>query len=121
MIVYVDDVLVASRSLSLIQELKQFLHQAFTIKDHGEAKYFLCMEIIRSSKGTSLNQRKYILDMLSTVGLLGSKSATTLFPTGLIIHTKSGDLLTDLETYRRLIGQLLYLNLTRPDISYVIK
>lgn len=62
LIVYVDDVLVASPSLRLIQELKDFLHKAFTIKDLGKAKYFLGMEIVRGPTSTSLNQRKYVLD-----------------------------------------------------------
>lgn len=121
LLVYVDDVLIASPSLSLIQELKMILHQAFTIKDLQEAKYFLGMEIIRSEAGTSLNQRKYILDILSSTGLIGCKPVATPLPTGLTLSRKLGTILPDPEKYRRLVGQLLYLNLTRPDISHAVQ
>lgn len=121
LIVYVDDVLVASPSLELIEGLKKYLHQIFTIKDLGEAKYFLGMEIVRGPAGTSLNQRKYILDILSSAGMVGCKSVSTPFPAGLTLRKKSSEFFDDPEKYRRVVGQLLYLNLTRPDISYVVQ
>lgn len=121
LLVYVDDVLLASSYLVLIQEIKDLLHEAFTIKDLGEAKYFLGMEIVRGAEGTSLNQRKYILDIISSTGLLGCKSVSTPFPPGLTLRKKSSEFFEDPEKYRRLVGQLLYLNLTRPDLSYVVQ
>lgn len=121
LLVYVDDVLVCSPSLPLIQDLKDMLHAGFTIKDLGEAKYFLGMEIVRGSAGTSLNQRKYILDILASTGLTGCKPVSTPFPPGLTLRKNSSDAFDDPEQYRRLIGQLLYLNLTRPDLSYSVQ
>lgn len=121
LIVYVDDVLVVSPSLHLIQELKTLLHEAFTIKDLQEAKYFLGMEIIRTSSGTSLNQRKYILDILSAAGMIGCKSTATPLPTGVVLHMKLGTLMMDPEKYRKLVGQLIYLNLSRPDITHAVQ
>lgn len=77
------------------------------------------MEIVRSSDGIGLNQRKYVLDILSAADLLGCRFAITSLPLGSTLSRKDGDYLSDPEPYRRIVGQLLYLNLTRPDITYV--
>ena len=85
------------------------LHTAFTIKDPGLACYFLGIEIARSSQGTFLNQRKYILDILKDAGMTGAKPTSFPLPKGLYLSLDSGDLLIDPSPYRRLIGRLLYL------------
>ncbi|KAK9093057.1 hypothetical protein Syun_027968 [Stephania yunnanensis] len=64
LLVYVDDVVLASDNVDLIQEVKDFLHNSFQIKDLGEVKFFLGFEIARSSSGIHWGQRKYILDLL---------------------------------------------------------
>ncbi|KAK6148491.1 hypothetical protein DH2020_019403 [Rehmannia glutinosa] len=121
LLVYVDDVLVTGSNLQDILDLKSFLDTTFTIKDLGVAKYFLGLEIARTPTGCYLNQRKYILDILSDTGLLSCKPATTPFPAGLKLIESVGPPFADPERYRRLIGRLLYLNLTRPDITFCIQ
>ncbi|GJS67280.1 retrovirus-related pol polyprotein from transposon TNT 1-94 [Tanacetum coccineum] len=64
-LVYVDDMLITGDCQQEILSLKQALHQKFTIKDLGLAKYFIGIELCRTSAGTYLNKRKYILDLLS--------------------------------------------------------
>ncbi|RVX07943.1 Retrovirus-related Pol polyprotein from transposon RE1 [Vitis vinifera] len=78
LLVYVDDVLLASDSIMEIERLKTFLDAKFTIKDLGPLKYFLGLEVARSKTGISLCQRKYILDILEDTSLTGSKPA--VFP-----------------------------------------
>lgn len=119
LLVYVDDVLLTSPMQSLIDEVRDYLHAQFTIKDLGSAKFFLGIEIARSEAGTVLCQRKYILDIISQAGLLECRSVSTPLPAGLVLTQGTEARLEDPEPYRRLVGQLLYLNLTRPDISYV--
>lgn len=118
LLVYVDDVLVCGPSLELIADLKKFLHSTFTIKDLGEAKYFLGMEIIRGRDGIALNQRKYVLDIVGSAGLMGCRPTQTPFSPGCVLSRKDGAYMEDAEPYRRVVGQLLYLNLTRPDITF---
>lgn len=90
---------------------------AFTIKDLGLLKY-LGIEVSRTSAGIMLNQRKYILDMLPSAHMDNCHSASFPLPKGLKLNPDEADLLSDLEVFRRIVGKLLYLNLTRPDISY---
>lgn len=118
MLVYVDDVLITSSNPSLITQLKEYLDSRFTIKDLGPAKYFLGMEIIQDLSGLHLCQRKYIQDILEDVGLKGCKPSSTPLPHGIHLQIDDGIPLPDPERYRRLIGRLLYLNLTRPNVTY---
>ncbi|GJX75405.1 retrovirus-related pol polyprotein from transposon TNT 1-94 [Tanacetum coccineum] len=76
---------------------------------------------LRSAHGTHLSQRKYILDLLQDAGLTACKPAPFPIPTHLKLSIDKGTPLTDVGVYRRLVGRLLYLIMTRPDISYVVQ
>ena len=82
-------------------------------------KYFLGVEVTRSKKGIFLSQRKYVLDLLSEIGKLGAKPFSTLMAPNSQL-TKDGELFEDPERYRRLVGKLNYLTVTRPDIAYSV-
>jgi len=120
-LVHVDDLLITGNDSLGISALKSRLHSTFTIKDLRLARYFLGIEIARSSVGTILNQRKYVLDILQDAGLTSVKPAKFPLPKGLHLTVDTGDLLSDPSAYRRLVGRLLYLTLTRPDISYSVQ
>ncbi|GKB90101.1 RNA-directed DNA polymerase [Tanacetum coccineum] len=104
-----------------IQATKVALDHKFTIKDLGLAQCFLRIEICRSAHGTHLNQRKYILDLLQDAGLTTCKPAPSPMPTHLKLSADKGTPLTNVGVYRRLVGRLLYLTMTRPEISYVVQ
>ncbi|XP_019233902.1 PREDICTED: uncharacterized protein LOC109214441 [Nicotiana attenuata] len=128
-LICVDDLLITRSSNRFIQEAKDVLHQKFKVKDLGELRYFLGIEIARSVKGILLNQRKYALQLISDLGLGGTKPAATPVDlnqkfTSLEFDTHAGitgnEALDDITAYQRLIGRLLYLTITRPDISYIV-
>ncbi|XP_042948597.1 uncharacterized mitochondrial protein AtMg00810-like [Carya illinoinensis] len=120
-LVYVDDVLLASDSLIEIQLLKDFLHNKFTIKDLGELNYFFSLEVARSKNGISICQRKYALDILQDTGVLVAKPATFPMESNLKLTRTDFVLYDDPSAYRRMIGRLLYLTLTRPDLAYSVQ
>ncbi|GKF30726.1 retrovirus-related pol polyprotein from transposon TNT 1-94 [Tanacetum coccineum] len=71
--------------------------------------------------GTHLNQMKYILDLLNDAGLIAAKLVASPMPTNLKLSLGKGNSLSNPEAYRRLVRRLLYLTMTRPDISYVVQ
>ncbi|RVW29708.1 Retrovirus-related Pol polyprotein from transposon TNT 1-94 [Vitis vinifera] len=77
LIVYVDDIIVTGNDEEEISRLKTVLSKEFEIKDLGTLRYFLGMEVARSSKGIFVSQRKYTLDLLKETGMLGCKPSNT--------------------------------------------
>ncbi|CAM8966737.1 unnamed protein product [Rhodiola kirilowii] len=107
-------------STSMIQHVKQFIHATFKIKDLGEFKYFLGIEVARSQSGLSLNQRKYALDLIKEAGLLGCKPSTIPIDTKHKLALSKATPLADPTGYRRLVGQLIYLIVTWHDLAYAV-
>lgn len=125
---YVDDMLITGSSLKMIEETKKALQQAFKMKDLGELKYFLGIEFIMSADGILMHQRKYALELITEVGLSVARLAGTPIDINVKLTSKlyddnihkgrEEDPLVDVTMYQKLIGKLLYLNMTRPNISF---
>ena len=96
------------------------LDDRFGLKDLGSFRYFLGLEVARIDEGISLNQRKYALEIFKDIGFLGSKQVRFPMEQNLRLSKYEGKILADLGQFKRLIGRLLYLTLTRPDITYAV-
>ncbi|KAL8142562.1 hypothetical protein V2J09_015594 [Rumex salicifolius] len=120
-LVYVNDILITRNDDDDIKHVKATLDSKFTIKDLGLAKYFLGMEIFTNAQGTHISQHKYITDTLQAAQVEDATAVHFPLPTGLKLRLDQGVLLEDGEQYRRLVGRLLYLSLTRPDLSYAVQ
>ncbi|XP_017700559.1 uncharacterized mitochondrial protein AtMg00810-like [Phoenix dactylifera] len=116
-LVYVDDIILARNDLTYINDLKRILDARFKLKDLGTLKFFLGLEIARSSKGISISQQKYALKILEDASYLSSKPVKCPMMQNLKLSRFEGQLLEDPTVYRRLIGRLLYFTITRPDLS----
>ncbi|CAL0310703.1 unnamed protein product [Lupinus luteus] len=103
-----------------IQSIKSLLDEKFSIKDLGTLEYFLGLELARSKNGISLCQRKYALDLLQDSGMLASKPYSSPMDNSVKLHSESGPAYSDITSYRRLIGRLVYLTHTRPNISFSV-
>jgi hypothetical protein len=89
------------------------------VKDLGQLKYFLGIEVARSARGIVLTQHKYVLDLLNETGMIQCRATTTPIDQTCKITAKSRKLV-ERENYHKLVGMLLYLCHTRPDIAYVV-
>ena len=117
---YVDDIVIVDNDYRTIEKLKTFLDNQFKLKDLGQLKYFLGFKVARSRKGISVNQRHYALQLLSYFGFLGCKPASMPMEANINLSQDDEELLEDPSLYRRLIGKLLYLTITRPNLAYSV-
>ncbi|KAK0590274.1 hypothetical protein LWI29_024799 [Acer saccharum] len=120
LIVYVDDIIMTSDDIEEIGRLKRLLAQEFEVKDLGDLKYFLGMEFARSKRGIFVSQRKYILDLLGEIGMTGCRAVETPIEPNLKLEAAKPESQVDREQYQRLVGKLIYLAHTRPDISFEV-
>ena len=77
LIIYVDNMVITGNDANEIRDMKNKLSSEFDIKDLGNLKYFLGIEVLRSKRGIFISQRKYILDLLAEIGMLDCKPADT--------------------------------------------
>lgn len=113
-----DDIILDGTSLEVFDELKAALHKAFCIKNLGQLKCFLGLEVARTSKGISQSQRKYCLELLEDADLTSCKPASTPLDPSTRLYQDGGSPYPDVTAYMRLVGRLLYLTTTRPYISF---
>ena len=121
LLVYVDDIVLACSSLDHIKQVKDYLHEAFTIKDLGQLKYFLGLEVSRTSHGINLCQKKYTMDLLKAENFVDSKPCSTPILPETRLSKQGSTPLQDTSHYRQLVGKLQYLTTTRPDLSFVVQ
>lgn len=122
MLVYVDDIVIASSSKSATHQLLKKLSASFPVKDLGTLNYFLGIEAAYSSKDLLLSQKKYAMDVLQRSHMEHSKPVSTPLNPQDQLSRNFGTALSDIDAslYRSAIGALQYLTLTRPDISFAV-
>ncbi|GAU15685.1 hypothetical protein TSUD_109430 [Trifolium subterraneum] len=121
LLVYVDDVVLTGNCLEEITHTKKHLHEAFGIKDIGILKFFLGLEVAHSDQGITLCQRKYCLDLLAETGNLGCKPSSIPMDPSHRPHHDDSTPHDNITEYRALVGKLLYLTSTRPDIAFPVQ
>ena len=120
LLLYVDDMIITGDDLNGIQELKDFLSQQFKMKDLGHLNYFLGLKITHSIDRLYITQAKYASELLSRARLTDSKTVDTPVKLNAHLTPSGGKPLSNPSLYKRLVGSLVYLIVTHPDISYVI-
>ncbi|KAJ0454405.1 putative RNA-directed DNA polymerase [Helianthus annuus] len=119
-LIYVDGVIITGNDIHKIQATKRFLDKEFSIKDLGPLKFFLGIEVARTTHGMVLSQRKYTLDILKDAGMLGCRPSLFPMEQNLKLDKRESEARVDANQYRRLVRRLLYLQATRPDIAYSV-
>jgi hypothetical protein len=119
LVVYVDDIVITGDDDMEILCPKKALAKYFEVKDLGYLHYFLGIEVAYGAQGIYLSQRKYVIDLLTDTGMLNCKPVATPIEHNHRILADSGDPV-DKHQYQRLVGRLIYLSHTRPDIAYAV-
>jgi hypothetical protein len=121
-LVYVDDIIVASSRSNAVRALLKKLGDEFALKDLGELHYFLRIEVAQNRDGIVLTQEKYANDLLRKSGMIQCNPGTTPLSISEKLSAAKGKPLgpTDTTHYRSIVGALQYLTLTRPDLSFTV-
>ncbi|KAK2989560.1 hypothetical protein RJ640_026825 [Escallonia rubra] len=119
-LIYVDDIILTGNSAEAISSLVRDLNCEFSVKNLGSLTYFLGIEVIHSSNGLLLLQRKYITDLLMKTHLSDAKPVHTPMSSSIQLSRHLGDPHPSPTIYRSIVGALQYLSFTRPDISFSI-
>lgn len=119
-LVYVDDLIITGDDELEILRTKDNLSVRFQMKELGQLKHFLGLEVDRTQEGIFLCQQKYAKDLLKRFGMLECKLISTPMEPNAKMCAYEGKDLEDATMYRKLVGSLIYLTLTRPDISYAV-
>ena len=90
------------------------------MKDLGHLSYFLDLEITHSTDRLYITQAKYASELLSQTGLTDSKTIDTPVELNAHLTPTRGKQLPNPSLYKRLVNSLVYLTVTRPDISYAV-
>ena len=117
LIVYVDDIILMGDNVVGINHLKKGLATEFEIKDLGALRYFLGLEIARSKKGIIFSQQKYMLDLLKKMGMSGCRPSNTFIDPNVKLGKVEIGVLVDTTRYQNLVGKLIYLSHTQPNIA----
>jgi hypothetical protein len=122
LLVYVDDIIVASSSTKATNALVHELHKEFALKDLGNLHHFLGIEATRSDQGLLLTQGRYVAKLLRRACMNNSKPVSTpLTPSDKLLANDGVPLgPEDCTRYRSIVGGIQYLTITRPDLSFSV-
>ncbi|GJV95056.1 putative RNA-directed DNA polymerase [Tanacetum coccineum] len=119
-LVYVDDIIVTGNNKGTIDNIICQLGSAFAFKDLGPLNYFLGIKIVPHVSGILLSQKKYILELLQSVGLSNCNPVSSPMVTSSSLSLDDSTAFSNPVKYRQVVGSLQYVTLSRPDIAFVV-
>jgi len=117
----VDNIIFGATLDSQAHEFAEEMKQEFEMSMIGELTYFLGMKVKQTSEGIFISQAKYAKDLVKRFGLDGKSHARTPMSTSVKISADLTGKQVDPTLYRSIIGSLLYLTTSRPDIAFSVK
>jgi hypothetical protein len=118
--VYVDDIIFVGSSNSLVARFAEDMSREFEMSMMGELQFFLGLQIKQSKERTSVHQAKYTKDIVRKFKMENSKAMATPMSTTTALDADEEGEHVDQKEYRIMIGSLLYLTATRPDIQFSV-
>ncbi|CAL9022194.1 unnamed protein product [Prunus brigantina] len=115
---YVDDIVYTGSCAKLLEEFKSDMMKHYEMTDLGLLYHFLGMGVVQTDKHIFLHQKKYAMKVIEKFGLKGCKSVATPLVANERLCKEDGSKMADESEYRQIIGSLLYLTATRPDIMF---
>ncbi|GJR08086.1 putative ribonuclease H-like domain-containing protein [Tanacetum coccineum] len=118
--VYVDDIIFGSTKKSLCTEFEKMMHKKFQMSSMGELTFFLGLQVKQKEDGIFISQDKYVTEILKKFGFSDVKTASTPMETQKALLKDADGEDVDEHLYRSMIGSLMYLTSSRPDIMFAV-
>nr|GEU62398.1 copia protein [Tanacetum cinerariifolium] len=118
--VYIDDIIFGSTKKELCNAFEKMMHEKFQMSSMGELTFFLGLQVKQKQDGIFISQDKYVAEILKKYGFLKVKNASTPMETQKPLLKDEDGEEVDVHMYRSLIGSLMYLTSSRPDIMFVV-
>ncbi|GKA65241.1 putative ribonuclease H-like domain-containing protein [Tanacetum coccineum] len=118
--VYVDDIIFGSTKKSLCTKFEKMMHKKFQMSSMGELTFFLGLQVKQKEDGIFISQDKYVIEILKKFGFTDVKTASTPMETQKPLLKDEDGEEVDVYLYRSMIGSLMYLTSSRPDIMFVV-
>eukprot|EP00253_Pinus_taeda_P031426 PITA_31426 len=119
-VLYVDDVIFTGNDDHLIKNFKSLMQEEFEMTDMGFLRYFLGIEVDQNEKGIFISHARYVNQVLSRFNMQECKAAITPTVMGLKLSREDSSKDFDPSLYKSIVGSLMYLTATRPDIMYAV-
>ncbi|GJX47737.1 putative ribonuclease H-like domain-containing protein [Tanacetum coccineum] len=118
--VYVDDIIFRSTKKSLCDEFEGLMHKRFQMSSMGELTFFLGLQVQQKEDGIFISQDKYVAEILKKFDFATVKTTSTpMEPNKALVKDEEADSV-DVHLYRSMIGSLMYLTASRPDITFAV-
>ncbi|GKB56967.1 putative ribonuclease H-like domain-containing protein [Tanacetum coccineum] len=118
--VYVDDIIFGSTKKSMCTEFEEVMHKRFQMSSMGELTFFLGLQVKQQPDGIFISQDKYVADILKKFDFCSIKTATTPIESNKPLVKDEDGVEVDVHEYRSMIGSLMYLTASRPDIMFAV-
>ncbi|GJX88737.1 putative ribonuclease H-like domain-containing protein [Tanacetum coccineum] len=118
--VYVDDIIFGSTNKELRNAFEKLMHEKFQMSSMGELTFFLGLQVQQKKDGIFISQDKYVGEILKKFGFTEVKTASTPMETQKPLLKDEDGEEVDVHMYRSMIGSLMYLTSSRPDIMFAV-
>jgi len=119
-VLYVDDVIFTDNDVYLIENFKSVMKEEFEMTDMGLLRYFLGIEVDQNENGIFISQARYVNEVLGRFNMQECKAAITPTVMGLKLSKENISKDFDPSLYKSIVGNLMYLTRTRPDIMFAV-
>ncbi|CAJ2663992.1 unnamed protein product [Trifolium pratense] len=117
---YVDDLIYTGNDKMLFEEFKISMKRNFAMTDLGKMKYFLGVEVSQKDYGILIHQQKYAKELLSRFGMESCNTVNSPIVPGNKLNKDEGGTVVNATKYKQMVGSLMYLLATRPDLAYSV-
>lgn len=118
--VYVDDLIYTRDEVSMMRDFKKSMEKKFDMTDLGKMRYFLGIEVLQTSHEIHISQAKYALEVLKRFGMENCNAVCNPMVLGSKLDMDDGGECVDETFYKQIIGSLMYITITRPDLQFAV-